>query len=460
MYQKAYRIHFVGIGGIGMSGIAELLLNLGYQVSGSDLKASDITRRLADLGGTIYEGHKAAQITGADVVVKSSAVSESNPEIAAAREASLPVIPRAEMLAELMRLKYSVAVAGAHGKTTTTSIVASVLASGGLDPTVVIGGKLRGVDTNAVLGSGNFIVAEADESDGSFLRMAPSIAVVTNIDREHLDFYSDLDAIIDAFARFIDRIPFYGLAVVCLDNEPVQALIPRIQKRLVTYGLSSQADIQAREVRCEGHTCRFLVYRKGEALGEVALNLPGMHNVYNALASLAVGFELGVSFEAIGKALAGLKGVRRRMEIKGECDGVIVVDDYAHHPTEIKSTLQAVRDSWRDHRKVVVFQPHRYTRTQALFDEFTRAFYQSDVLLVLPIYPAGEAAIPGVSHSAVCEGVKAHGHKNVVCIERFEAAVEQLESLVEPGDVVITLGAGNVWEVGESLLRQLNNRNP
>ncbi len=456
MYQKAYHIHFVGIGGIGMSGIAELLLNLGYRVSGSDLKASDITRRLARLGGTVHEGHRSEQVAGADVVVMSSAVSEDNPEIAAARAAAIPVIPRAEMLAELMRLKYSIAVAGAHGKTTTTSIVSSVLAEGGLDPTVVIGGKLRGVDTNAVLGSGSFLVAEADESDGSFLRMAPSIAVVTNIDREHLDHYRDLDDIIDAFARFIDRIPFYGLAVVCLDNEPVQALIPRIQKRLVTYGMSRQADIQAADVACEGQSCRFRVRRGGEDMGTVVLSLPGVHNVYNALASIAVGLEVGIGFETIRSALGRLEGVRRRMEIKGERGGVVVVDDYAHHPTEIKSTLQAVGDGWRDRRKIVVFQPHRYTRTQALFDDFTRAFYQSDVLVVLPIYPAGEKAIPGVAHGAICEGVRAHGHKNVICIERMEEAPGRLADLVTAGDLVITLGAGNVWEVGETLLDRLD----
>ncbi|MFZ7125957.1 MAG: UDP-N-acetylmuramate--L-alanine ligase [Desulfobacterales bacterium] len=455
MYQKTYHIHFVGIGGIGMSGIAELLLNLGYRVSGSDLKASDITRRLSQLGGTIHEGHRAEQIQGADVVVKSTAVSEDNPEIEAARSASIPVIPRAEMLAELMRLKYSVAVAGAHGKTTTTSIVAAVLAGGGLDPTVVIGGKLRSLDTNAVLGSGSFIVAEADESDGSFLRMAPSIAVVTNIDREHLDYYSDLDAIVDAFARFIDRIPFYGLAVVCLDNEPVQALIPRIRKRFVTYGMSSQADIQARDIRCEGQKCRFSVYRNGEPLGEATLNLPGIHNVYNALASIGVGLELGIGWEEIRKALAGLEGVRRRMEIKGEMGGVTVVDDYAHHPTEIKSTLEAARESWRGRRKVVVFQPHRYTRTRALFDEFTRAFYQSDVLLVLPIYAAGEPVITGVTHASLCEGVRAHGHKHVICVDRFDEAAGRVRSEVQDGDVVITLGAGNVWQVGESLIKML-----
>ncbi len=458
MFQKTYSIHFIGIGGIGMSGIAELLLNLGYRVSGSDLRSSELTRRLAGLGGVIHEGHNADHVAGADVVVKSSAVSEDNPEIAAARAASIPVIPRAEMLAELMRLKYSIAVAGAHGKTTTTSIVASVLNGGGLDPTVVIGGKLRGVDTNAVLGSGNFIVAEADESDGSFLRMSPSIAVVTNIDREHLDYYKDLDAIVDAFARFIDRIPFYGLAVVCLDNEPVQALIPRIEKRLVTYGISSQADIQAREVRCEGQRCRYQVVRGGDVLGEVGLSLPGIHNIYNSLASIAVGLELGIPFKTIGRSLGDLEGVRRRMEIKGEEMGVVVVDDYAHHPTEIKATLLAVRDSWRDRRKVVVFQPHRYTRTQALFDEFTRAFYQSDLLVVLPIYPAGEIEIPGVTHEDLCDGVRAHGHKKVVCIQRMEDAATHLGELVAQGDVVITLGAGDVWKIGESLLTQLKDR--
>jgi UDP-N-acetylmuramate--alanine ligase len=453
MYRKKYHIHFVGIGGIGMSGIAELLLNLGYQVSGSDLQFSDITERLKTLGGTIFKGHLADQIKDADVVVTSSAVSRDNPEVVAAEQASIPVIPRAEMLAELMRLKYSVAIAGAHGKTTTTSIVASVLARGGLDPTVVIGGKLKSVGSNAVLGQGDFIVAEADESDGSFLKYSPAIAVVTNIDREHLDFYADMDAIKAVFLNFIDRIPFYGLAVLCLDNEPIQDLIPDIKKRCTTYGMSSQADFQIKDVEFEKRQSRFTVYCHGQKLGRINLNLPGLHNVYNATASIAVGIELDVPFAAIKGALETLEGVQRRLEIKGEVRDITVVDDYGHHPTEIKSTLEAVEKCWPGRRKVVVFQPHRYTRTRALFDDFTRSFYQSDVLLVLPIYAASEREIEGVSGRLLCDGIQAHGHKEVVYAAGIEDAVAYLSQNLKPADVLLTLGAGDVWKVGEQVLK-------
>jgi UDP-N-acetylmuramate--alanine ligase len=455
MYQKTYHIHFVGIGGIGMSGIAELLLNLGYQVSGSDLKSTDLTRRLEALGGKVYKGHAADHVQGADVVVISSAVRQNNAEVAAARQQSIPVIPRAEMLAELMRLKYSVAVAGAHGKTTTTSLVSAVLAAGGLDPTIVIGGKLRGVDTNAVLGQGNYIVAEADESDGSFLKMSPSIAVVTNIDREHLDFYDDLEAIVQTFVRFIDRIPFYGLAVLCLDNEHVQNLIPHIKKRFTTYGVSSQADFQARDIRCDGLRSHYQVVHQGTLLGEIHLGLPGLHNVYNSLAGIAVGLELDIPFDTIRSALERLEGVQRRLEIKGSARGVTVIDDYAHHPTEIKTTLQSARASWPGRRMVGVFQPHRYSRTQALFDEFTRAFYETDQLVLVPIYSAGEDEIAGVSHSLLCEGIQAHGHKKVTCTESFDAALAFLRDHLREGDVVMTMGAGNIWQLGERLLEQL-----
>ncbi|MDX2501674.1 MAG: UDP-N-acetylmuramate--L-alanine ligase [Deltaproteobacteria bacterium] len=455
MYLKKYHIHFVGIGGIGMSGIAELLLNLGYKVSGSDLKASDITANLKKLGGTIFVGHQADHISGADVVVISSAVKGNNPEVVAAEQQSVPVIPRAEMLAELMRLKYSVAIAGAHGKTTTTSIVASVLAEGGLDPTVVIGGKLKSIGTNAVLGQGDYIVAEADESDGSFLKFSPAIAVVTNIDREHLDFYKNLDAIKSVFLEFIDRLPFYGLAVLCLDNESIQDLIPKIKKRYTTYGMSSQADFQIRNVNFEKRRSRFSVYREGEKLGDIDLNLTGIHNVYNATASIAVGIELDVPFAAIKSALETLEGVQRRLEIKGEVNGITVVDDYGHHPTEIKTTLDAIEKCWPDNRKVVVFQPHRYTRTQALFDDFTRSFYQSDTLVVLPIYAAGEKRIEGLSGQDLCEGIKAHGHKEVFCAGDAKSAITYLKDNLKPGDLLLTLGAGDVWKVGEQLLATL-----
>jgi UDP-N-acetylmuramate--alanine ligase len=456
MYLKKYHIHFVGIGGIGMSGIAELLLNLGYKVSGSDLKASDITARLQTLGGTIFEGHQADQIGGADVIVTSSAVKADNPEVLAAEHASIPVIPRAEMLAELMRLKYSIAIAGAHGKTTTTSIVASVLARGGLDPTIVIGGKLKGIGSNAVLGQGDYIVAEADESDGSFLKFSPTIAVVTNIDREHLDFYPDMDAIKSVFLNFIDRIPFYGLAILCLDNEPIQDLIPKIKKRYTTYGMSTQADFQIRNVEFKKRQSRFTIINRGRKLGRITLNLPGLHNVYNATASIAVGIELDVPFAAIKSALETLEGVQRRLEIKGQVAGITVVDDYGHHPTEIKTTLDALQKCWPDQRKVVVFQPHRYSRTQALFDEFTRAFYQSDVLLVLPIYAASEPEIEGVTGQLLCEGIQAHGHKEVFFADQMKDAVAYLTKNLQSGDILLTLGAGDVWKVGELVLEKLN----
>jgi UDP-N-acetylmuramate--alanine ligase len=454
MYLKKYHIHFVGIGGIGMSGIAELLLNLGYKVSGSDIQSSDITENLRSLGGIIYEGHSEKYVSGADVVVISSAVDASNPEVRAAEQASIPVIPRAEMLAELMRLKYSVAIAGAHGKTSTTSIVASVLAKGGLDPTVVIGGKLKSIGTNAVLGQGDYIVAEADESDGSFLKFSPTIAVVTNIDREHLDFYADLDEIKNAFLEFLDRIPFYGLAVLCLDNEAIQDIIPRIKKRYTTYGMNSQADFQIRDVEFKDQKSKFSVYHDGKRLGEIKLNLPGIHNVYNATASIAVAMELDIAFGHIKEALETADGVQRRLEIKGEINGITVIDDYGHHPTEIRTTLQALEENWPDRRKVVVFQPHRYTRTQALFDDFTRAFYQSDLLVVLPIYSAGEKVIEGVTSRMLCEGINAHGHKEVLCVENFKQALTHLKRILTSGDILLTLGAGDVWKVGAEFLKK------
>jgi UDP-N-acetylmuramate--alanine ligase len=455
MYLKKYHIHFVGIGGIGMSGIAELLLNLGYKVSGSDVSSSDLTRRLQSLGGVIYEGHAAKQMKGADVVVTSAAIVPDNPEVMAAAQMSIPVIPRAEMLAELMRLKYSIAIAGAHGKTSTTSLVAAVLDKGGLDPTVVIGGKLKSIGINALLGKGDFIVAEADESDGSFLKMSPTIAVVTNIDREHLDFYKDLNHIKEVFLSFIDRIPFYGLAILCLDDEPIQDIIPKIKKRFTTYGVSSQADIQAKNIESQGLKSKFTVKHLGEHLGEISLNLPGIHNVYNAMASIAVGLELGIDFEVIKSTLETVQGVQRRLEIKGITRDITVVDDYGHHPTEIKFTLQAAKESWPDRRIVVVFQPHRYSRTQALFDDFTRSFYQSDMLVVLPIYAASEKAIKGVDSQLLFEEIRAHGHKDVVFMPSFKAAVSHLKQTLTGGDILLTLGAGDVYKLGETLLKEL-----
>jgi len=438
-----------------MSGIAELLLNLGYKVSGSDIKSSGITRRLENLGGKIYIGHSEDQIKGADVVVTSSAIKQGNPEVEASYNASIPVIPRAEMLAELMRLKYSIAVAGAHGKTSTTSIIASVLGQGDLDPTVVIGGRLNSIGTNAVLGQGEYIVAEADESDGSFLKFSPTIAVVTNIDKEHLDFYKDLDEIKMVFLDFIDRIPFYGLAVLCLDNEEIQDIIPEVKKRFTTYGLNKQADFQARNVIFKGPTSRFSVFHHEKRLGDIMLNLPGIHNVNNAMASVAVGLELGIPFQVIKKALETHQGVQRRLQLKGEKNGIRVMDDYGHHPTEIKTTLTATRESWPDRRLVVVFQPHRYTRANALFSDFIRSFYESDYLVVLPIYAAGEEEIEGVDSDSICEGIKAHGHKNVICVKNREEAALVLKETLKERDILLTLGAGDVWKVGEQVLEDM-----
>ncbi len=435
-----------------MSGIAELLINLGYKVSGSDIKSSPITKRLKSIGGAVFKGHAAKQIKGADVVVTSSAVDPDNPEVIAAKKSSIPVIPRAEMLAELMRLKYSIAIAGAHGKTSTTSIIADVLNKGGLDPTVVIGGNLKSIGTNALLGEGDFIVAEADESDGSFLKMSPTIAVITNIDEEHLDYYKNIDSIKKAFLRFVDRIPFYGLVVLCLDNDAIQNIIPKIKKRFTTYGMSSQADFQARDVVFNGLTSSFSVYHSGSMLGEINLNLPGIHSIYNAMASIAVGIELNIPFDTIRSALATVDSVQRRLEVKGKIKGITVVDDYGHHPTEIKTTLKALKTCWPDKRIVVVFQPHRYTRTKALFDNFTRAFYQSDILLVLPVYPAGEEKLKGVNSLSLCEGISAHGHKEVIHVRSFKASASCLKKTLKKGDILVTLGAGDVWKVGEDIL--------
>jgi UDP-N-acetylmuramate--alanine ligase len=449
MYNKKYRIHFVGIGGIGMSGIAELLLRLGYRVTGSDIRSSDITRRLEGLGCVVYEGHAAGQAAGADIVVVSNAIDGDNPEVLSAGEESIPVIPRAEMLAELMRFKYGVAISGAHGKTSTTSIVASILGEGGLDPTVVIGGKLKSVGNNAVLGQGDFIVAEADESDGSFLRMSPSIAVVTNIDREHLDFYKDLDEIKDSFARFIDGMPFYGLAVLCVDNPHVRELIPGIKKRFITYGTSPGADLEVKDILFEGLETVFQVVCSGEKLGEIRLNLPGLHNARNAAAGIAVGLELGVSFDKIRSALECHKGVERRLEIKGETRGILVVDDYGHHPTEIETTLGALEKSFPGRRVAALFQPHRHTRTQALFDEFSRVFHRAGVVYLLPVYAAGETAIPGSDSRRLAAAIEKASGVPAFYVKDFDAAALRLEKELGSGDILLTLGAGDVWKAGE-----------
>lgn len=454
MVKRYRRIHFVGIGGIGMSGIAELLLNLGYGVSGSDLADSETTRRLAQLGARVHRGHSAQNIGDADVVVYSSAVRPDNPELLGARERGIPVIRRAEMLAELMRLKYGIAVAGAHGKTTTTSMIATVLAHAGLDPTAVVGGKLQGLGGGAKLGQGEYLVAEADESDGSFLRLSPTVAVVTNIDKEHLDHYRDLAHIQETFLEFINRIPFYGVAVLCLDDPHIPALLPRIEKRVLTYGLNPQADIQASDIRFGGTSCVFCLSLHRSRLGDVFLPLPGLHNVLNALAAAGVGLELEVPFPKIQEALKGFAGVQRRFQVKATIDDITVVDDYAHHPSEIRATLKAAKSSWGK-RLLVIFQPHRYSRTQHLYEDFLTAFHEADTLFVMDIYGAGEDPIPEVSGQALCKSIRQAGHRDVHYVGRRGDLVQEVMKRLVAGDVVLTLGAGDVWKVGEELIERL-----
>lgn len=439
-----------------MSGIAELLLNLGYTISGSDLRDTDITKRLATLGGDIHKGHHGEWVKGADVVVISSAVKEDNPEVVAAREVLIPVIPRAEMLAELMRLKkFGIAVAGSHGKTSTTSLIGWVMAQAGLDPTVVIGGKVNSLGSNAKLGEGDFLVAEADESDGSFLHLTPVIEVITNIDLEHLDFYRDIEEIKAVFLEFTKKIPFYGALVLCLDDPNIPELLPEIQKRVITYGMTSQADIYARDIQIEGLVSKFEVYAGRELLGKIVLPLVGVHNVQNSLATIATAIELDIPFEKIVSGLASFSGVQRRMEIKGEKKGVLVVDDYGHHPTEIRATLAAVRAAWPKRRMIVLFQPHRYTRTQGLFREFSTAFHEADLLFVTEIYSAGEAEIEGVNSTELVESIKMHGHRNASLVPEVDQIAEHILPRLEEGDVVLTLGAGNILVAGEQLLEKL-----
>ncbi len=456
MFKQIKHIHFVGIGGIGMSGIAEVLLNLGYKVSGSDLSLTETTERLQQLGATVYQGHSETHLADVDVVVISSAVRSHNPEVTAARSRAIPVIPRAEMLAELMRLKYGIAVAGAHGKTTTTSLIATVLDKGGINPTIVIGGKLNTVNTNAILGTGEFMVVEADESDGSFLKLSPTIAVITNIDPEHLDYYKNINEIKRAFIQFANKVPFYGLTILCLDNEHVQDIIPSIEKRYLTYGLTPQADLQAREIAVKGLSMIFKAFYHHRELGTVELKMPGIHNVYNALAAIAAGVELNLDFPVIKKALETFEGVQRRFQIKGEHHQITVIDDYGHHPTEIKATLSAAKSIWPQ-RLIVAFQPHRYSRTRDLYKEFLSAFNHADILLITDIYPAGEDPLPGVHAETLLIGIKQHGHKHVYYHPQKDELVDHLLELVKPGDVVITLGAGDIWKAGIQLLNKLKS---
>ena len=456
MYRKGkiQHVHFVGIGGIGMSGIAEVLLNLGYQISGSDLKESEVTRRLVSLGCTVSYGHRKENVKEADVVVVSSAVRSGNPEVEVAEQRLIPVIPRAEMLAELMRMKVGVAIAGTHGKTTTTSLIATVLAAGGLDPTVVIGGRLNSLGSNARLGQGDFLVAEADESDGSFLKLMPTIAVVTNIDADHLDHYAGIEEIKEAFHQFLNKIPFFGLAVLCLDHPNIQSLIPKLKKRFTTYGLTTQADFQAREIAFEGLSTTFDVLQHHREVGRLRIQMPGLHNVYNALATVATAFELEIPFQVVQNTLRDFGGIQRRFHIKGEKKGILIVDDYGHHPVEIMATLKAARTGW-ERRIIAVFQPHRYTRTQALFQEFLTAFYDADVLILTDIYPAGEDPIPGVEAKALFEGIREYGHKDVTFLGNKKEIVDHLLRIVRSGDLVVTLGAGDIWQIADELVKKL-----
>lgn len=461
MFRHVKRIHFIGIGGIGMSGIAEVLCNLGFVVSGSDAKKSKNTERLETLFNIrIDEGHSAENVRDAQVVVYSSAVKEDNPEVVAAKHKGIPVIPRAEMLAELMVLKpYAVAVSGTHGKTSTTSMVATILGHAGVDPTTVVGGVVETLGSNARLGSSDWFVTEADESDRSFLMLYPTIAVVTNIDKEHMESYKGMEDVVQCFTDFVNKVPFFGAAIICLDDPNVQLLIPNIKRRRVTYGLTAQADVSGHDIRYDdrfGST--FAVWKGDTVLGEIRLPVPGKHNVYNALAATTVALEMEVPFEKIVAAFTTFKNANRRFQFKGEANGITVVDDYGHHPTEIVATLSAAKNSSGGKRTVVVFQPHRYSRTKELMDDFVVAFNNADVVFILDIYPASEAPIPGITAEVLTENIKKYGHKNVSYIGDIDTATEKVAGFVQSGDLVITLGAGNVTRLSDEILDAIKKR--
>jgi len=457
MFFKPQPVHFIGIGGIGMSGLAEILLEMGYRVSGSDLRASAITNGLAQRGARIFEGHAAANLGGAKAVVVSSAVSAANPEVMEARRLGLPVIPRGELLAELMRQKFGIAVAGSHGKTTTTSMVAAVLSHAGLDPTVVVGGRVGMMGgSNARLGKSEFLVVESDESDGSFLKLAPIIAVVTNIDREHLEHYANLEAIRRAFAEFVGKVPFYGAAVLCLDDENVQQILPEVNRRAITYGTTTQADVRITHGSSGHMASQFHLEFRGRDLGCFRVRVPGAHNVLNAAAAVAVGLELEIPVDTIREGLELFTGVDRRFQVRGVERGVTVVDDYGHHPTEIRATLAATREC-RFKRVHVLFQPHRYTRTRALLDDFARAFHQADSVIVLDIYAASEAPIEGVTAQALVDRIKAFGHRHAHYAGAMDAGINAVVEQAREGDAIVTLGAGNVAQAGDIILERLRS---
>ena len=440
-----------------MSGIAEVLINQDYEVSGSDPSSNRVTDHLKTLGADIRHNHSAENVSGKHVVVVSSAISDDNVEVQAAREQSIPVILRAEMLAELMRMKYGIAIAGTHGKTTTTSLVATVLAAGSLDPTVVIGGRIKNMGGHAKLGQSQYLIAEADESDGSFLKLSPTLAVVTTLDEEHMDFYLTIENMKSTFLQFLNRIPFYGAAILCMDDANLQSLLPRIEKRTITYGLKSQADYTARNISVEGLKTYFTVYHHGKKLGKILSGALGRHNVCNTLAAVAVGMELNMDFPTIAESLKTFTGVQRRFEILKQSESLIIVDDYGHHPVEIQATLSTAKEVWPDRRLVIVFQPHRYSRTKHLMESFFSSFNDADQLLLLDIYSAGEEAEEGIHSQRIAEGVKEFGHKNVEYIGSTQSVIPHLQKILKPGDIVMTLGAGNIGELSHRLASRFND---
>ena len=448
---KTKRIHFIGIGGSGMSGIAEVLINQNYDVSGSDQVQSPITDHLKSLGAKIYFNHKSENVLDKQVVVVSSAIRDNNPEVKAANEQMIPVIPRAEMLAELMRMKYGIAIAGTHGKTTTTSLVATVLAGGSLDPTVIVGGKIKNMGGHAKLGQSKFLVAEADESDGSFLRLSPTISVVTTLDQEHMDYYHTIQNMKSAFLEFLNKVPFYGSAFICMDDPNLQSLLPKIKKRTITYGLKTQADYTAREISVNKLRTSFTVFHHGKKLGRISSESLGNHNVNNTLAAIAIGMELNIEFSAIANALKSFSGVQRRFEILYQSNSLVIVDDYGHHPTEILATLNTAKMVWPNRKLVVIFQPHRYTRTQLLLEDFYSSFNDADKLILLDIYAAGEKPIEGIDSRQLVKGIREFGHKDVDYIEDFDSLVPQLKFSLQPGDIVLTLGAGDIGKLAQKL---------
>jgi UDP-N-acetylmuramate--alanine ligase len=455
VFRGITRIHFVGIGGIGMSGIAELLINLGFAITGSDIADSDAVQRLRSMGATIHIGHQSKNVGDAQVVVYSSAVGLDNPECIDAKERGLPVIPRAEMLAELMRMKFSIAIAGTHGKTTTTSMLATVLAMAEKDPTAIIGGRLDMFGSNARLGEGEILVAEADESDRSFLKLAPIVAVVTNIEEEHMDCYRDIDDILDTYVQFLNKVPFFGFDMVCLDDANIQQILPQLHRKVLTYGSHTQALYRYTKPEFIGLNTRFRAHRGRKVLGEVTLGVPGKHNCLNALATIGTALELGIDFEVIRKGLAAFKGVQRRCHIRGEKNGITIMDDYGHHPTEIRMTLQGIKNGFPDRRIVAVFQPHRYTRTRDLFEEFVTSFYDASRLYITEIYPASEKPIEGISAHALFEEIKNHGYREVFYVENKEDIPETIVGNLKEGDLVIFLGAGDIWRQGLKVLERL-----